>query len=163
MLVFRRELIWWEDGKIGRPSAIIYPLRERRRSSVWSGTSGSPVEKKGIFGAWFGFGSGSGSGSRSEGDKKRGEVKVGVGSFVRWKKWTVGVEYVLNWCQGIRSGCELLFELYFICWWKPGCYGWQWRNLSVAANVLWFVLLWLCVGFDVLHSLALQKRLDGRK
>ncbi|KAM3072051.1 hypothetical protein ACMFMG_008512 [Clarireedia jacksonii] len=53
-------------GNIRRPSDIIYPPRERRRSSVWSGTSGSPEEKKGIFGGWFGFG----TGSRSEGGQK---------------------------------------------------------------------------------------------
>ncbi|PQE24616.1 hypothetical protein CJF31_00011251 [Rutstroemia sp. NJR-2017a BVV2] len=55
-------------GNIRRPSEVIYPPHERRRSSVWSGTSGSPDEKKGMFAGWFGFASR--SGSRSEMEKK---------------------------------------------------------------------------------------------
>jgi hypothetical protein len=67
---FQRGRYLTRSEEIGRPSEVIYPPRERRRSSVWSGTSGSPDEKKGMFGGWFGFGSGSGSGSRSEVEKK---------------------------------------------------------------------------------------------
>jgi hypothetical protein len=66
--VFRKGRHLTRSEEAGRPSEVVYPPRERRRSSVWSGASESPDEKKGMFGGWFGFGSA--SGSRSEGEKK---------------------------------------------------------------------------------------------